>query len=1187
MRLRNAKKLLLVVGGSLLLAGGGSRANAAIDQLWTRHYASASYFEELDRTLAVVSDAQGNVFTAGTAYDTLTDTFCYVTTKYNEWGRVQWRTFLRYPQWDFIINDSLPSVPKLLLDTSGNIYMGETEQLYYAGQRWNAHGIRVVKYRGSDGAVLWNQNYAFGPPPIDQYLGGMAYDSVYHSLYLACTKLTNGGASYDWGIERINPADGAVLWDTNYSQSPGVAGATDFATGIAIGPGRDPVVCGACYNQTSTYYNWTVARFNRGTGARTWANPWRRSDTREDDEQPWGICANDSGVYVAGFVYANGPGLYGYALAKFRPDSASSGSVVGFAFDEGYLRAASLTSANGGRAYAAGTVWNYLTGSYDWFTLACSTGNRPNDALTEKWQAIHDSLECDDYAFAVQTDGLGRPWVMGSVDKDSVVDWTLRRYNPANGMPLGADLNYTRHDDDWNDMCAPTGFALRDTNHIYVGGFTVDDSFNDNHTVVRFGARIVSAVLDSLRDSTFAWRDTVDSGTTVRPRVSYHNNGYSLAAPRLRTSVDPGYADSTQDVEGAPPDSARHILMPRAWTPVQRGPQVLKCTLDLPGDTSPDNNRLYRNVYVRVRDVGPDQIILADTVEEGAALTPQARIRNYGNATAVNFPVTFRIGDSIRTTVVPSLKPDSVIVLTFTSLALSRGRYRVRVYTAYAADFNRFNDTLTRADSLFIRYRDVSCRGIIVPVGSYNEDTVIAPAASFKNNGNVSATFKTHFLINPVVDNGPVSPIPVIALPGLNPQSRSVSSRQSGTEVLPVGQLSAGGKKDGARRSSGASGSVGSSIGIRRSVSPSVDLPYRESLLVTLAPGESVARSYPNWTASPAGAHRADCYTQYSGDRNRLNDTAHSSFTVGRHDVGVAAILAPRDTVLPGNITPRATVHNYGTSTENFKVFFRIAGGTPWADSVTAIVGAGRDSTLSFRNWAATAGNYSGKCSTALAADAGRGNDTLSAGFVVAQRDVGVEMILAPRGVLDSGTAAVPRAVVRNLGTVSESFLVRFTIGSFYADSQPASLAPGVTDTIDFLGWIAGPLGLHVTSCSTMLAGDVNPTNNRMTDSVRVIPLTGLEQGLLALPPKFTFDAPSPNPVRAQMMIRYGLPREARVAVGIYSSAGVLLKSLYRGNQIAGYYSLPGNLSALPEGVYYCRLVSDEFQAVRKLVKVR
>ena len=317
-----------------------------------------------------------------------------------------------------------------------------------------------------------------------------------------------------------------------------------------------------------------------------------------------------------------------------------------------------------------------------------------------------------------------------------------------------------------------------------------------------------------------------------------------------------------------------------------------------------------------------------------------------------------------------SLKPDSSLDVTFSSLTMSRGKYAVRVYTGFATDLNRFNDTLNRPDSVFIAYRDVSCRGIIVPVGNYNENTVITPSAAFKNYGNVTATFKTHFLINPSWDNGSVSPIPTITLPGLNPQSSPFTALQSGTKVTPAKQQSATGKPLAVGLQPRAPGQRSGIRGPQSAFGEPQDQPYHDSLSFTLAPGDSVVQTYPNWNASPAGTHRADCYTLLANDRNRPNDTAHSTFTVGRHDVGVVAILAPRDTVVAGNVTPRATVHNYGTSTETFKVYLRIVGGAPWIDSFALTLASGLDSSVNFRNWVATVGNYTTRCSTYLAADA-------------------------------------------------------------------------------------------------------------------------------------------------------------------------------------------------------------------------
>jgi hypothetical protein len=601
---------------------------------------------------------------------------------------------------------------------------------------------------------------------------------------------------------------------------------------------------------------------------------------------------------------------------------------------------------------------------------------------------------------------------------------------------------------------------------------------------------------------------------------------------------------------------------------------------------------------------------------------------------------------------------------------------------------------------LFIRYRDVSCRAILAPVGSYRESLIVTPSAAFKNLGNVTASFWTHFKIP-----APTDIRTEVEYSQPNAEDPVLGFAPTPAPTAPVKLPMAGNKRLTGSPQSAIAGSPvisravqprpGTGIGLAPSVTRyfprgAQDAPYHDSLMVTLAPGESAVRAFTDWTATPSGNYRADCYTLLANDRNRSNDTAVSVFTVGTHDVGVAAILAPRDTVPAGNLTPRATVHNYGTLAESFKVYLRILGGTPYADSVALTLASGRDSTVSFRTWAAslgtyttrcstwlvsdvnpindTAGNsfvvvrhdvgvasivaprdtvvqnvvtpqahignygsvletfkvfmritggtpwtdslaltlasgrdslvsfrdwntspgsYAARCSTGLAADANRRNDTLSNHFVVVLHDVGVVAILAPRGELDSGTSVVPQAVVRNLGSVAESFRVRFRIGSVYSDSQPVSLAAGAIDTLLFAGWIAGPPGLHVTTCSTMLAGDGNPANDRMADSVRVLPVEGLEEAQFGLPRVFVLDEPRPNPFGAQTVIRYGLPRESQVAVDIFSATGELVRRVYRGNQKAGYYSAFAATSELPEGIYYCRLVADGFRAVRKLVKVR
>ncbi len=108
---------------------------------------------------------------------------------------------------------------------------------------------------------------------------------------------------------------------------------------------------------------------------------------------------------------------------------------------------------------------------------------------------------------------------------------------------------------------------------------------------------------------------------------------------------------------------------------------------------------------------------------------------------------------------------------------------------------------------------------------------------------------------------------------------------------------------------------------------------------------------------------------------------------------------------------------------------------------------------------------------------------------VIATRlDVGVTRIIAPTGTVDYGTNVIPRAVVRNYLSVPVSNVpVRMTIQGGYSDDQIiAYLAGNDSATVSFSSWNAGPAGNLSVRCSTMLAGDTHPNNNRVTGSVFV-----------------------------------------------------------------------------------------------------
>jgi hypothetical protein len=271
-------------------------------------------------------------------------------------------------------------------------------------------------------------------------------------------------------------------------------------------------------------------------------------------------------------------------------------------------------------------------------------------------------------------------------------------------------------------------------------------------------------------------------------------------------------------------------------------------------------------------------------------------------------------------------------------------------------------------------------------------------------------------------------------------------------------------------------------------------------------------------------------------------------------------------------------------------VVFRI--GT-YADTQNVTdLAAGDSATLTFASWtAAVRGVNATRCSTDLADDWCPGNDKKTGSVVVRVRDITCTQLLAPPDTVDSGATITPRAVVRNLGTASETFNTRFAIGSDYADTVSLTLAAGRSDTIDFAGWTALALGTFPMACSTMLATDMNPANNTLQDSVTVGVYSGIveQTGLSAL---ISLERPVPDPMRRAATIRFSLPRRAQAGVSIRSATGALVRVLVGPQSLApDTYTLTwdgrdDSGRRVAPGVYFWHLESDGATLTRKAVKI-
>lgn len=113
--------------------------------------------------------------------------------------------------------------------------------------------------------------------------------------------------------------------------------------------------------------------------------------------------------------------------------------------------------------------------------------------------------------------------------------------------------------------------------------------------------------------------------------------------------------------------------------------------------------------------------------------------------------------------------------------------------------------------------------------------------------------------------------------------------------------------------------------------------------------------------------------------------------------------------------------------------------------------------------------------------------------------------------------------------------------------------------------------------------------NNLYLDSIRLITTpTGITHGLELIPDKFDLKQNYPNPFNPVTKIDYDLPFDSKVSLKIYDLLGKEVLSLVNNDlQKAGYYSVQFNGLNLSSGIYFYRLVANNFTQTKKMLLVK
>jgi|WetSurMetagenome_2_1015567.scaffolds.fasta_scaffold17803_3 hypothetical protein len=128
-------------------------------------------------------------------------------------------------------------------------------------------------------------------------------------------------------------------------------------------------------------------------------------------------------------------------------------------------------------------------------------------------------------------------------------------------------------------------------------------------------------------------------------------------------------------------------------------------------------------------------------------------------------------------------------------------------------------------------------------------------------------------------------------------------------------------------------------------------------------------------------------------------------------------------------------------------------------------------------------------------------------------------------------------------------------------------------------------LGTAPSSSSDFIPSDASQWGRFSIAMSSVI--TAINQIGTEIPSTYALNQNYPNPFNPVTSITYMIPKNTKVSLKVYDLKGQLIETLYDGNQNAGIYITQFDGSKLASGVYFYRLVSDNFSETKKMMMVK
>lgn len=99
--------------------------------------------------------------------------------------------------------------------------------------------------------------------------------------------------------------------------------------------------------------------------------------------------------------------------------------------------------------------------------------------------------------------------------------------------------------------------------------------------------------------------------------------------------------------------------------------------------------------------------------------------------------------------------------------------------------------------------------------------------------------------------------------------------------------------------------------------------------------------------------------------------------------------------------------------------------------------------------------------------------------------------------------------------------------------------------------------------------------------------LTTVFQTSTGVPDKFSLAQNYPNPFNPETNISFTLPKSSYVTMKIFDITGKEIEQVVNDNLTVGSYTVKFNAENLPSGTYFCKMITDGFSDVKKLILIK